>query len=293
MIEGRIALLGSGFMGTSVGKALLAKGCELHVWNRTAAKTEALENCGAIVHDDVEGALDSSDVIILLLADHATARLVIAGSEEKVADKDVLDLMTGGSGTAHYLAELIESCGGHYLDGVIANFPADIGTDEALVYVSGNEAAWRRRQGLLRAIAPATRYLGASLGKAAAVDAAMAGAFATVAMGAWMEALAFLSDANVEMTDDMLNLDWWVRQLARDMAQTVEDLRSGNYTTTEASLAVNTAALTQWRQMFVDRGHQARIMSAALGNFKMAEAAGLGDKSWSAQIELLRQKQAS
>ncbi|NDI87446.1 NAD(P)-dependent oxidoreductase [Undibacterium crateris] len=48
----RIALLGTGLMGQPMGLRLLAAGHQLHVWNRTPAKTSMLVQHGAVLASD-------------------------------------------------------------------------------------------------------------------------------------------------------------------------------------------------------------------------------------------------
>ncbi|MBR7777857.1 NAD(P)-dependent oxidoreductase [Undibacterium rugosum] len=48
----RIALLGTGLMGQPMGLRLLAAGHQLHVWNRTPAKTSVLVQHGAVLASD-------------------------------------------------------------------------------------------------------------------------------------------------------------------------------------------------------------------------------------------------
>ena len=46
----KIALLGIGLMGDPMARRLCQAGHEVHVWNRTAAKAQALADCGALPH---------------------------------------------------------------------------------------------------------------------------------------------------------------------------------------------------------------------------------------------------
>ncbi len=285
---GTVTLLGAGLMGTAVGNRLLARGHELHVWNRTPSKLIPLERSGAHIHTDVATALACSDTIVLLLSGHAVAWSLISELADQLRGKDVLDLMTGDATDAQSLFSRCEAAGAYYLNGVIENFPGSVGTAEALMYVSGDESVWSRQSELLFDIAPATHFVGAQIAAASQVDAGLAGAFSTVAMCAWMEALAYLSDAGFDLTNPAFDMAWWIRQLARDMANSVEEVRTRNFSTKEATLAVNAAALAKWRNVLVEGGQRADIMTAALHNLERAMAAGLGEQSWSAQIHVAR-----
>lgn len=284
----RFTLLGAGLMGTAVGQCLLANGHEVHVWNRTSVKTDPLAKLGATAHADPGSALENGDVVVLVLVDHAAATQVLSSQLPRLRDKDVLDLMTGSPRQSQALASMTGESGASYLDGTIECFPREIGTEDALLYVCGDEAVWHRHQDSLYAIAPATHFLGPRVGTAGEVDAALKGAFGTVAVGAWLEALAFLTDVGVDLTSPALSIDWWSRRLAASMTQTLEEVRTEHFDTDQATLAVYASALRQWRQTMVDRGHRAEIIGAALRTVEAAVDAGLGDQSRSAQVKVVR-----
>lgn len=283
----RIALLGTGLMGTAVAKALLSNGYQVDVWNRTPGRARPLAEASATIHENAADAVRHADAVILLLLDHEVARQVL-GTGLNLHGKDILDMITGGVSDARELATFVHEAGAHYLDIAIQCFPGAIGTDDSLIYVSGEDAIWKRQRGTLRAIATHTQYLGSVIGLTAKVDAAMSGAFSTVAYCAWTEALAFMVDAGVDPDSIVTNLEWWTRQLGSNIKHSIEELRSGDFSTEEASMKVHGAALAKWRQVLLEGGHRAGIMTAAMHNIEMTVAAGMGDQSWTAQVQMLR-----
>jgi 3-hydroxyisobutyrate dehydrogenase len=66
------AFLGTGLLGANFVKAMLHRGEQVQVWNRTAAKARALENDGAKAFEDVSKAVNGVDIIHLTLKDDAT-----------------------------------------------------------------------------------------------------------------------------------------------------------------------------------------------------------------------------
>lgn len=71
-----IALLGTGLMGAPMTRCLQAAGHELHVWNRSPEKAEALADI-ATVHRSPNDAVKQAEVVISMLADGAITRLVL------------------------------------------------------------------------------------------------------------------------------------------------------------------------------------------------------------------------
>jgi 3-hydroxyisobutyrate dehydrogenase len=64
-----VALLGTGIMGSAMGRTLLRAGTPLRVWNRTAEKAEPLAEQGAVLGATPAEAVDGADVIITMLRD--------------------------------------------------------------------------------------------------------------------------------------------------------------------------------------------------------------------------------
>jgi len=71
------AFLGMGLLGSNFVKAMLQKGEQVQVWNRTASKATALEADGAKAFADVASAVKGADVIHLTLKDDATVDEVL------------------------------------------------------------------------------------------------------------------------------------------------------------------------------------------------------------------------
>jgi 3-hydroxyisobutyrate dehydrogenase len=64
-----IAFLGTGLLGSNFVKALLKKGHQVQVWNRTASKSKALEAIGAKAFQEPSDAVKGADRIHLTLSD--------------------------------------------------------------------------------------------------------------------------------------------------------------------------------------------------------------------------------
>jgi len=63
----RVAVLGLGLMGLPMARRLCQAGLEVHVWNRTAAKAEALFPLGATGHLSPALAVAQADLTITML----------------------------------------------------------------------------------------------------------------------------------------------------------------------------------------------------------------------------------
>lgn len=63
------AVLGTGAMGAGMACSLAREGHEVHVWNRTRERAEALAGDGIHVHDTLAEAVEPSDAIFTMLFD--------------------------------------------------------------------------------------------------------------------------------------------------------------------------------------------------------------------------------
>ncbi len=66
-----IAFYGMGLLGSNFTRAMLERGEEVHIWNRTRSKAEALAEAGAVVFDDPAEAARGAERIHLTLSDDA------------------------------------------------------------------------------------------------------------------------------------------------------------------------------------------------------------------------------
>ena len=74
------AFLGMGLLGANFVRAMLKKGDQVQVWNRTAAKATELEQYGAKAFANVADAVRGADVIHLTLKDDAVVDEVLAAA---------------------------------------------------------------------------------------------------------------------------------------------------------------------------------------------------------------------
>jgi 3-hydroxyisobutyrate dehydrogenase-like beta-hydroxyacid dehydrogenase len=77
----QIGFVGLGAMGSAMAGRLLAAGHEVHVWNRTAQRSEALRAQGATVAATPAEAASRSQVVVTMVADDAALMSVTFGEQ--------------------------------------------------------------------------------------------------------------------------------------------------------------------------------------------------------------------
>ena len=75
------AFLGTGLLGSGFTRAMISKGEQVQVWNRTFAKAKELEQYGAKAFEDIAEAVSNADVIHLALKDDATVDEALKNAE--------------------------------------------------------------------------------------------------------------------------------------------------------------------------------------------------------------------
>src|SRR5262245_17084005 len=170
-----VIVLGLGSMGSALAKALLAAGHQATVWNRSPAKAAPLVNLGALAAETVNQAINASPLIVVCVDSYATTRALLFERDLSVnlSGRTVVQLTTGSPCEARDAQAGFAKCGANYLDGAIMGYPDEIGRRDAMILLSGPEPAYQQYKSLLGALAGDLRYLGESVGAAAALDMAL------------------------------------------------------------------------------------------------------------------------
>ncbi|PWQ93969.1 NAD(P)-dependent oxidoreductase [Leucothrix arctica] len=136
-----VALLGTGLMGTPMTRRLSTAGHDVHVWNRSPEKAQALSDV-ATVHESPNEAVKTAEIVISMLADGEITRNVL--DKQKVIDSAPDDATIINMGSVEpecdkYLAELALRKNKRYLDAPVSGGVK--GAEEATltILVGGNK----------------------------------------------------------------------------------------------------------------------------------------------------------
>jgi 3-hydroxyisobutyrate dehydrogenase len=160
---GRVAVLGTGIMGGPMAHNLARATHDVTVWNRTAAKAEALEADGARLASTPVDAVRDAEVILTMLAD---ARAV----EETMTESGALDVMpqgvlwiqssTIGVAATERLAELAGGRGIAFVDAPVLGTKKPAEDGQLFMLASGPEEARVRCKPVFDAISRGHVWLG-------------------------------------------------------------------------------------------------------------------------------------
>ena len=197
----RIGFVGTGIMGGSMAGHLLARGYELHVFNRTREKSESLLAAGAYWHDDPGSVAAASDVVITMLGLPSDVEQVYFGRSDSETQANaggllerarpgtlLIDMTTSSPALAARIAAVASGRGLAAIDAPVSG--GDVGARNAslVIMAGGDVAAFERARPLLDRMGKSITLLGpAGAGQRCKLANQIAVA---VGMVAWCEALA-------------------------------------------------------------------------------------------------------
>lgn len=164
----KIALLGTGRMGTALAKRLLAAGHEVVAWNRSPEKTEEVVAVGANQAETQGEAVASAEAVVVSLSDDAAVREVALG------DGGVRGSL--GDGVPYLETSTVSPALTSEFAGIFASFaavpvlggPAAVSSGEATYLVGTSDATFEQIQPLLAAFGDRVRrYASAPLASTA------------------------------------------------------------------------------------------------------------------------------
>ncbi len=283
----RLAFLGMGVMGAPMARNLLRAGYPVTVWNRTAAKAEALRADGAAVAATPAQACRAAEVVLACLFDAAAVEAVVDGAEGLLTaigpGQVFIDHTTNSPPVVERLAARLGERGAAMLDAPVSG--GDVGAIEGTlsIMVGGDPAVFERCRPILAAMARSVTLMGEAVG---------AGSYAKLAnqimvavhLGAMGEALVFGAKAG-------LNLERLVEALGAGMANSaafqlkIEKVLSGEFTP-GAEVNVHHKDLTYIREAMDALGISLPLANLMRDLYRQAVAQGLGHEDHSAIIRL-------
>jgi 3-hydroxyisobutyrate dehydrogenase-like beta-hydroxyacid dehydrogenase len=282
----KVTIFGTGLMGGAFARTLLAGGVDVTVWNRSSDKLAPLLELGAQAATTVDEAVAASDVLMMLVLDQSIVQELLA--DRDLSAKTVVNYTTGTSAEAKVKHTLVTSQGGRYIDAVIAAYPDHIGQREAMLYYSGDRAAYDELAEAFTLLSGRIPFVGEAPSSANVMDAAWIGGFHCVAMGGFHEAVSFAAAEGVSIDIMANSVDYYLEFLRVTLEEAVEAIRSGDYSTDQATLDVYLSGIRSCRQSMLDAGERAGLISANLHSLEIASAAGHGDSSLYAQVKTMK-----
>lgn len=151
----RVAMLGTGLMGSPMALRLLAAGHQLTVWNRTLEKTAAAVATGARAEINPVGAVLGAEIVIVILENGPVVEQVLFESgvaEALPAGAIVVDMSSIPPSTAVAHSERLAARGIHHLDAPVSGGPGGAAAGTLAIMTGGAADCFARVEPLLAAM---------------------------------------------------------------------------------------------------------------------------------------------
>lgn len=288
----RITILGAGRMGQTLALAFLAHGHAVTVWNRTAARAQPLAAKGARLAATVEAAVAEAELVIGNINDYASCAALLepAAVSAALRGKLLLQLTTGTPRQAREAAAWAAAHGVAYLDGAIMATPDFIGQPGCTLLYSGAAELFETHKPTLLALGGNSLFVGADIGHANALDAALLIVLWGATFGTW-QAAAICEAEGFPLGALASSLAATMPVIASGLAATIERVASRRFAADATTLATvevchNSARLIH--QISEEQGLHTGLTSALEGIFSRARAAGRSADDLAAVYESLR-----
>ncbi len=164
------AFLGTGLLGAGFVRAMISKGEQVQVWNRTASKAKELEEYGAKAFDNIADAVKNADVIHLALKDDATVDEALAKAEAGLKPGAIIvDHTTTSVEGATQRTEKWKSKGFYFQHAPVFMGPQNALFSTGYMLVSGDQELIKKIESQLSAMTGKLVNFGEEVGKAAAM----------------------------------------------------------------------------------------------------------------------------
>ncbi len=167
----KVAIIGTGIMGTGVGLTLRKKGHEVTCWNRTQANARELLDAGAVWRATPRQAAEGAELVVILVWNEAALRAALDGPDGLYAGarsgQIYVDMSTQLPATAMQEAAELGKRGAAFLDAPVHGTKGESRSGGLWIMVGGERAVYDRALPLFQAIGETVHYMG-STGKGCA-----------------------------------------------------------------------------------------------------------------------------
>lgn len=204
-----VAFLGMGLLGSNFVRAMIGKGAQVQVWNRTASKATALETYGAKAFATAAEAVKGADTVHLTLKDDAAVNEVLAAASAgfKPGATIIDHTTTSAEGAIQRTREWKER-GFTYLHAPVFMGPQNALESTGTMLVSGDQAVIDKFEPELAKMTGKVMNLGTEEGKAAGMKL-IGNLFLVTFTAGISDTLSLAKALNIQISDVAALFDTW------------------------------------------------------------------------------------
>ena len=281
-----VGVVGLGQIGMPLAKNLLAGGFNVIGCNRSGS-AELEENGGTWTASPAEVARQC-DIVITVLPFESSLRAVFDGPDGLDAPKKqgliVIELCTLPLAAKHWAAERLAAAGGVMLDCPISGYPAMVEAKQAIIFVSGDEAAAKACNAVFDGCTEKHIYLG-EFGVGSKLKF-VANLLVGVHMVATAEALALAEKAGLDLprTVEILSNSAAASNMLKNRAPVMRDRDFDNAGARVEVIHKDLKAISEFSH---DLGATTPLLDASFSAYSQAIDSGLAKKDMAAIYDVL------
>jgi 3-hydroxyisobutyrate dehydrogenase-like beta-hydroxyacid dehydrogenase len=283
----QVAVLGLGSMGLALSRALLARGHQVTVWNRSMEKAAPLVREGAVSVRSPALAVASASLVIMCVLDYDAAAAVLQspGVAEALKNKTLVQLSTGFSGQISAQRDWVHQQGGSFIAGGIMAYPSSIGQPNCVILYAG-DAAFETYKPTLAALAGSLQYLGQD-------PAMVVGAYFTLSsfmigsIALFLETAALASHYGISIDAYYRLARLITDEISAGLKDGAHRVATNNFDGKLASIDLTIAGMQSVIDTFKETGIPARMTEALVDQLRDASGQGHGDRDISSLLPAL------
>jgi len=274
-------------MGTKVSLTLIENDCQLIVWNRSPDKAKALIEKGARWADTLEAAIKASPIIMICIDNFETTQKILSADSitPLLAGKTIVQMSTATPAETRAANDWFAQHGAELLVSMIMAYAVSIGKDEAQLLISGPEHLYHECEKYFRFLGGDIRYLGSTIGAAAAMNLAILSRFIANLLG-------LVHGANIYESEGVALSEYAKMFPPGDLAHTVAAAIESNDYRVDGGAAIDIAIVSaaSLQSQAQEIGINSELPGFALHLFQRVIDAGYRGQDSASLIKVLRQE---
>ncbi|SFD21846.1 3-hydroxyisobutyrate dehydrogenase [Chitinophaga sp. CF118] len=273
-----VAFLGMGLLGANFVRAMINKGAQVQVWNRTSSKAIALEAYGAKAFADVTDAVKGADIIHVALKDDGTVNEVLeAASKAFKPGVIIIDhTTTSAEGAAQRTKEWKER-GFTYQHAPVFMGPQNALESTGFMLVSGDQAVISQLEPELSRMTGKLINFGTEAGKAAGVKL-LGNLFLVTFTAGIADMLSLAKALNIPVDDISTLVGSW--SPAATFPTRLQKLSSGDYDNPSWELNMARKDTGLFMDAAAKGGTKLAVIPAIAAEMDRWIEKGYGNKDW-------------
>lgn len=285
-----VTVIGLGPMGQAMVHALLGKGHQVTVWNRTPSRADALVARGAVLAKSAEDALSANELVVLSLTDYDAMYAVLEPASHALAGRVLVNLSSDTPEKTRAGARWVSEHGGVHLTGGVNASPSGIGQPGSSTFYSGPRQVFDAHRSTLEVLT-GTDYRGEDPGLAALLYQMGMVMFWTSTLSYWQ--VIALADANgLTATDVLPHATETMTGMPDFLSFYAERIDAGEHPGDVDRLAMGMASVEHVLHTNADAGVDTTLPAAVAALFRRGMDAGHAADSFSSLVELMKTAKA-